>query len=401
MYEGPLLVRLLHANNIPIMDVTSESDVFVKAEVVDPLDGLIGKAEWPVKWDATDPIWDSARLFGAVPPKRNSMVRLHFYDHDTNDADDYIGTAEAHVAALAAEGSSTTLQIKLLKDIRQSVTGAPTVTLRREPAARYAGQRKVVYLVRHGESVWNKAQADKRVDVMLADVDHPLNATGRAQSESLLDALKQGGPQAEEMLQAEVVICSPLTRALQTCLIGLEPLLLPEGGAARVVDLNPNLREKRNAGGRDSSGKWTGEQLTEGVHAEIDKLLDDAPERAAALKRVPLTLGHVQNKWWLGSAESVEHVKERIAEALHQVRFSDARAQVLVGHSHYFREVFRHFATSECTLKDAAGGVLPNEEMTGKKLSNAGVVRCVLDYDTSPDQPVVEVQLCFGSQFVS
>ena len=402
LYPGPLLVRLLQASNIPIMDVTSESDVFVKAEVVDPVNGVVGTADWPVKWDATHPCWDSARIFGTDTPKQNAMLRLHFYDHDTNNADDYIGTAEAKVGAILGEEATTTLPILLHKNIRESQSGAAIVTLRREPVARFSGQR-VVYLVRHGESVWNKAQADKRVDKMLADVDHPLNATGRAQAETLLAALHAGGPHADELLRAEAVMCSPLTRALQTCLIGLQPLLLPagEGAAARVVDLNPNLREKRNAGGKDSSGKWTGEALTAGVHTELDKLLADAPDRAAALKSVPLTLGHVQNKWWLGSAESVELVKERIAEALCQLRFADARSQVLVGHSHYFREIFRHFAAEGCVLKDAAGGALPTEEMRAKKLSNAGVVRCVLDFDNDPRQPLVEVQLLFGSQFVS
>ena len=48
-----------------------------------------------------------------------------------------------------------------------------------------------------------------------------------------------------------------------------------------------------------------------------------------------------------------------------------------------------------------AGGALPTEEMRAKKLSNAGVVRCVLDFDNDPRQPLVEVQLLFGSQFVS
>jgi len=38
---------------------------------------------------------------------------------------------------------------------------------------------------------------------------------------------------------------------------------------ACAVLLNPNLREKRNFGGKDSSGKWVGDKLQEG-NAIID-----------------------------------------------------------------------------------------------------------------------------------
>ena len=398
-YGGPLLVRLLRANNVPELDLMSESDVFVRGELIGP-DGTAvpgGTAKWPIKWDASNPLWDSARLFGTKPPMSNSTLRLHFFDHDDSNADDYIGTASVKVSRLGGENAETTLPIELHHKIKPSKSGLPTVTLRREPSERYSG-RRVIYLVRHGESVWNKAQDEKRIDVMLSDVDHPLNATGRAQAETLLAALRKGGAQADELLDAEAVMCSPLTRAVQTCLIGLEPLLLRGAG---VVHLNPNLREKRNAGGKDSSGKWVGAQLERGVHSALDKLFADEPARAATLKSVPFGLEHVQNKWWLGSKESVDLVKERIAELMYQVRFAEPRSQVIVGHSHYFRELFRHFAAPACTLADAAGKVLPVAEMTGKKLSNAGVAKCVLDFDAHPDAPVVEVQLLFGTELVS
>ena len=76
-------------------------------------------------------------------------------------------------------------------------------------------------------------------------------------------------------------------------------------------------------------------------------------------------------------------------------------SQVLVGHSHYFRELLKHFAAPGCTLADAAGAPLPTDEMGAKKLSNAGVAKCVLDFDRHPDAPVTSVQLLFATQLVS
>lgn len=45
--------------------------------------------------------------------------------------------------------------------------------------------KKTIYLIRHGESVWNKAQKDKDAVAMLSAKDHPLNKAGKEQAEGL------------------------------------------------------------------------------------------------------------------------------------------------------------------------------------------------------------------------
>lgn len=57
---------------------------------------------------------------------------------------------------------------------------AALVSLGREPPL-----RKTVFFVRHGQSVWNKAQKDLNVLAMVSAFDHPLNAVGRQQAEAL------------------------------------------------------------------------------------------------------------------------------------------------------------------------------------------------------------------------
>lgn len=278
--DGPLLVRLYKAENLPSLDLRSESDVYVKAELIDP-SGASLEARWPVRWDASNPIWDSARLFGSAQPSQDAVLKLHFFDYDEassgvkvldqlknklssltmlEDSDDYIGSAALKLSALGAD-RDVTVPVRLHKT-KPLKSGPATCTLRREahePAS--SSELRTVFIVRHGESVWNKAQSDHDLVAMAGDTDHPLNEAGRAQSETLLDALRAGGPQAEEMLAAELVQCSPLTRAVQTCLIGLQPMLLQDGQPPAPVGLNPNLREKRNLGGKDSSGKWMGDAV--------------------------------------------------------------------------------------------------------------------------------------------
>lgn len=52
--------------------------------------------------------------------------------------------------------------------------------------------KKTIYLIRHGESVWNKAQKDKDAVAMLSAKDHPLNKAGKEQAEGLQVSSKPG-----------------------------------------------------------------------------------------------------------------------------------------------------------------------------------------------------------------
>jgi len=112
--SGPLLIRLLSGKNVPSLDSFSESDVFVEAELVTKRKEVVANrsssevvatARWPVKWDASDPLWDSGRLFGSEPPPKDAVLRLAFYDLDENigNANDYIGTADVSVASLGLD----------------------------------------------------------------------------------------------------------------------------------------------------------------------------------------------------------------------------------------------------------------------------------------------------------
>jgi bisphosphoglycerate-dependent phosphoglycerate mutase len=42
----------------------------------------------------------------------------------------------------------------------------------------FTEDEKLLFVVRHGESKWNKAQSDKDIYTMLSSTDHPLNEKG-------------------------------------------------------------------------------------------------------------------------------------------------------------------------------------------------------------------------------
>ena len=440
----PFLLKLHSAHNLPSLDVLSDSDVYCKAKIVQSRTRTVtGVARWPVKWDATNPLWDSCRLIGTAVPSSEDQLELQFWDADESfSKDDMIGTARCPVGNFVGT-DELTLPITLTKQAKRAQRkGKPYCVVSRQSLEELkAAAKKSIFIVRHGESVWNKAQADKDVVSMLSTVDHPLNAAGKGQAEALQAAISEGvaasSPDAAALLAVDAVWCSPLTRAIQTCLIGTLPILegpgsgaatgdsgdgsMPSGGATTTagdgqhaphrVLLNPNLREKRNFGGKDSSGKWCGEALRSGVRKEIEALYAGDEATASRLNRVELDLSDVQNQWWLGSKESEQAVAERMEELLCQIRFSPHGSLVLVGHSHYFREMCRRCRAPACTIHDAAGSAVDAADLEAKKLSNGGIAKLELDWSSTEltsgkveavqgGQPITSVQLMFGTALV-
>jgi hypothetical protein len=275
----PYILRLVSAHNIPSLDHFSESDVFAIASLVEG-GKVVATARWPVKPDSVQPVWDSCRFLGAASSR--ARVLLQFYDQDeaspldltrrlTASSPDFIGEIEVGVEDLPISGEPVSIPLRTKHRPRASGP-ASCVLSRAPPEAHTAPRRKTLFLIRHGESVWNQAQADKDMVAMLSDVDHPLNKLGRQQAEGLAVHLAAeasagtAGASASGLLDVQAVLCSPLTRAVQTCLIGLRPLLVIQPAGERtggdvpaaprvgVVELNPNMREKRNLMGKDSSG---------------------------------------------------------------------------------------------------------------------------------------------------
>ena len=91
-----------------------------------------------------------------------------------------------------------------------------------------------------------------------------------------------------------------------------------------------------------------GEALVDGIKGAMGELYADDPELGARLAAPALDIAQVGAQWWVGSAESEEAVRARIDDALCQLRFSPESSAVIVGHSHYFREMLRAFCADGC-----------------------------------------------------
>jgi len=248
---------------------------------------------------------------------------------------------------------------------------------------------KQVFLIRHGESRWNAAKKKKRYDKMLKEQDHPLNEIGYQQALELQDAIRNAmvlghadtkklNPQAaaaKQLVDCEAFWTSPLTRALQTALVVLEPLL-----QGRHLELKANVRERKNWGGLDSIGRVTGVMCHQRALEELRELdeHEGGPDKADVEKFAKLQVDplEVQEEWWCDGVESDKDMEKRLLEFLDQIQHAPQSRIVVVAHSHLFRSIFKKFL-HPCYCMRAPDVAL---RLQSTSIPNGTVLNCTMDF---------------------
>ena len=237
-------------------------------------------AMWPAR-KGLRPMWNSARhLLQTFPPQPDCgppQVRIELWG-TLDDGSHAVVAGPVHLAPsklpmkdafvpLARAGSNTS---------SSAFNPAPPcqLLLRALPSIprnlqRHA-QRKTLFFIRHGESKWNAAKKAHNVYKMAREHDHPLNEAGYRQAFALQAAIRAALAQpasdgsepttAQSIGLAGAFWASPLTRAVQTAITALQPILTQPGV---TLELKLNAREKKNFGGLDSIGRVCGNQCLE------------------------------------------------------------------------------------------------------------------------------------------
>ena len=87
----------------------------------------------------------------------------------------------------------------------------------------------------------------------------------------------------------------------------------------------------------------------------------------------------------------------RMEDFLAQVRFDPEESIIIVGHSHYFREIFAEYIHEDFAAKEPELTV----KLQQHKLMNAGVARVELDFSRAKTSKFIqEVELLFGTKLV-
>jgi len=403
-FEGECIVFLEYAHNVPYSDtlrdltchaVSSRSHGLPFMRVWAENGGaVIGQvAEWTAKQCNETPSWYSARSLGFCFPKQHD-TKLKF---ELRDQQTLIGSMEVWLTDLPGHMVVT----RELETTMQRNSKPCTVSFQVLDSNAVL-DRRTVFFVRHGESAWNEAQSRMDLYEMGKTTDHPLSPMGREQAEDLSAQLANADASstAASMLEAEVVFVSPLTRAVQTAVIGLsQPLLAKRDGAEAHFVLMANAREKQNLGGLDSMGSKLGHHVVQHTLDELrllyhGKLSGPVMEN---FKRLKFDAQEVQDRWWHdGASESAAQLEARLQEFMAQLVYTPYRTIVVVGHSHFFRAVFRQFLSKEFEQKDQD----QYRALTNMKLPNCGVARLVLDAKASSDRPIVDVELMLGTKMI-
>jgi len=332
----------------------------------------------PYRLNTETPIWNCyRRLCGSHNKQKAVYLVIQLFDYDTMSKDDFIGECIVDISKLDTEEVQTA-EIKLGKEALKKSKGRKCEVqfqvLRRSDWP----TQKTIFFIRHGESKWNEAEHDilKHGNVasgaakMASGRDHPLNHVGIQQAISLNrrwkatkqrqniqpEDLSEGGTFGAEPLEADneaffnadLILSSPLTRALQTCLLGLaDHRVLNEKG----LTLQRQLREVKNRIGWDALGKEVGERIKTRVREQLMKEKNLQPKQLANLSAEDIRkvtspkidLNDCMSHWWDPGRDTRMELSERLTDLIHTLRYSTAKTIICVGHSLFFREICRAF----------------------------------------------------------
>lgn len=391
----PLLVLLHSAAQLPSENASTECNAFAVAFVSKGGTPMTPKARWPCSKNCNSPCWNTTRDLGhhVTGPDADAtgLLNIELWNRESS----MIGEVQVPLKVIVMdEWCEAPLELTAAFARKAAGHGTPYVKFMiiTEPSL-----VKKVFLIRHGESLWNKAQREKQVTALLEQVDHPLSDDGVKQCLELQNRIadlqapgsqNKASANEQELLEAQVALASPLTRAVQTAVVGLEPLLQRIGG----LRLCRNAREKRNLGGRDTTGTARG--AAEIVH-RLHATLAAAGMKESDIDRyltLPLDATEAESRWWSSSREKDSEVKARMAEFMGQLRWSREERIIVVGHSHFFRDLVKSRLAPSASVVGAA-----RADICNKKLMNCGVMAVTLDFRKGSDKPITEVELLLGT----
>lgn len=407
--RGECLFLLERAWNIPypdqLRDLTNEAlaakshgypSVRVWAE--GPDGQVLGKAaEWPAKSCNTAPAWFTARSLGFVL-KPGLSATLHV---QVSDQKVVLGSLTLQLESLQLH-TVMTRELQHAPGFERSPTSKDVSRISFQILDLDTVQSpKTIFLIRHGESAWNKAQREMQLHEMARTTDHPLTAQGRKQAEQLKKELQsaeaEGEVAVQEMLNPGAVFVSPLTRAVQTGLIALESVLTKPGGVREIVFM-ANAREKQNFGGLDTKSSKIGTEVVTGVLDELRTLYEGQEEGIVELfQQLLFDTEEIQDRWWCEtSSENSAQLLVRLKEFMSQLLYLPVKSAIVVGHSYHIRAVLKAFMSPEFRKKQPQLA----RQLETQKVQNCGVVRIDLDPSRGLEGPITNAELVLGTELL-
>lgn len=426
---GLTVIEVIDAKHLPNVDTGSLTDAYVNIFFKDAY--IRSKTlSTGVMLNSLDPVFHSYLAFPFVP-LGTDLLEAKLVDEDFIGKDDKIGKTTILFSTLQKSiGNGVTVAIKLKGRLKSEDGCDSSITLRLvrcDSGTRLPRITKDLFVIRHGESVWNDSQANTNIKGMVSQYDHELTIQGIEQARAFNRKWKQHLGESREngdhpntavaeeqqlrqqqakadfdsFMAAQAIFASPLTRATQTALLTCQdhPLLYREG-----MLLLRNLREVKNFGSFDTVGKYMGDDILKHVK---DVFIRDvgSQETEELLRGVQVDSHDAKGPWWtpLEVNENKKEISERFADVWSFLRYATpAETIILVGHSHFFRFMMKEYMSQEFREREPEW----TKELSECKLDNAACMKIRVTWDpnvSSPmDPPKIETaQLVFDSQLVA
>ena len=398
--NGPFVVQIHSAGNVPRMDITSDSDCYamVWLETCDGEMKSERKRTWCVR-DSNEPVWGYCYIPLRCSLSPTDILRLDLFDQDFASADDKIGSLEVNASSLPINGLIE-LPLKMKTSLRGAQKNNPAVVnLRAVPSTRQKF-RKDIFIMRHGKSKWNQAKESGDVAGM-AHFDHGLDKSGVEQCSAFHAKLSEAGLPAENAFKrADVIFSSPLTRAVQTAVLALRG---HETFSSKGMVLCRNIREvKRTLVSFDTVGIETGaESILAHARKELDGMLDDASlDNIFAQCMDKVDSNDTLSDWWTPSTEreASESVDIRVHYVMEMLKYMPHDSAILVGHNIFFRRFLRTYLSEAFKNEEP---LLAENALYGK-LSHAACCKLTIEFDPDPlkDDRILRLEPLFGSTFI-
>lgn len=294
-----------------------------------------------------------------------------------------------------------------------------------EPTSSRLPTRQLVFLVRHAQSRWNKAQEEMNFVEMMQENDHGLSDLGRQQAELLQGFVAAGRQELDtepevpvpedgtgdwrafahqRFFKPDVVYSSPFTRAICTAVIGLKETFPKE---EELIVLR-EAREQKNMGGADSTGNAVGEEIYVRLEEDVIGIYAHQPKEAldAAVRKLQSTsldLSGVQEAWWGGPfGDPKLLIRTRIHELVARLRQTRGSlpggggVATLVAHSLLFRSLFKS------NLGFGEGEEQQNffRTMALHSVPFCGVVGVLLEWDDCDAPRIAQAFPMFGTELL-
>jgi len=195
-------------------------------------------------------------------------------------------------------------------------------------------------------------------------------------------------------IHADSVYCSPMTRAIETALVGLfgHSALRHPG-----LHLYSVIREIKGVGGLDSVGVAFGSAISERVSTELESKLGRS--RTEHITSPLIHYNDASQTWWtqLSSFDSAQDQHERIGDFISFSRHCDSQCPIFVGHSLFFKSFYSR------RLSPIIERIRPelSENLKKYRLGNASVLAVTLLYSNNKDTEctILDADVIFGSGF--